>query len=136
MNYLMRDDLLDLHTLAVEQYGGRLGIRSQDRLLATIYAPQQTLFETELYPDLASKVAIIGFMVLKNRPFNGGNEATALLSMLYMLADNGFTIEPLFPHKLANVLRGVLNSELDHNDLATWLRAELAGHVDVPSSTQ
>jgi len=136
MNYLMRDDLLDLHALAIEQYGGRLGIRSQDRLLATIYAPQQMMFGAELYPDLASKVAIFGFMVLKNRPFNGGNEATALLSMLHMLMNNGFTITSLFPHKLANILRGVLNSEVDQNELAIWLRHELGGQVNVPNSTQ
>jgi len=42
----------------------------------------------------------------------------------------------LFPHKLANILRGVLNSEVDQNELAIWLRHELGGQVNVPSSTQ
>ena len=32
MNYLTKDDLLDLHIYAVTCYGGRLGIASQDRL--------------------------------------------------------------------------------------------------------
>src|SRR5919205_3542006 len=110
MNYLSRDEVLDLHMFALERYGGRLGIRSQDRLLAALNAPQQVMFGAELYPDLASKVAALGFMVLKNRPFNGGNEATALLSMLRMLDANGIAIARPFPGKLAGVLQAVLHS--------------------------
>ena len=131
MHYLTCDNLLDLHTFAVERYGGRLGIRSQDRLLQTLAAPQQVMFEAELYPDLASKAAILGFMILKNRPFNGGNEATALLAMLRMLAANGHSIDDIFPHKLALVLQSVLHSELDQDGLASWLRDELADLTNV-----
>ena len=80
MNYLTHDMILDLHTFAVEHYGGRLGIRSQDRLQDVMSAPQQTMFGSELYPDLSSKIAVLGFMMLKNRPFNSANEITTLLS--------------------------------------------------------
>ena len=134
MNYLTRDDLLDLHTFATERYGGRMGIRSQDRLVATVAAPQQVMFGAELYPDLASKAAILGFMVLKNRPFNGGNEATALLAMLRLLAVNGCLMDDLFPSKLAAVLQSVLHSEFNQDDLTAWLREELAGLEDVGTS--
>ena len=127
MNYLSRDELLDLQMFALERYGGRLGIRSQDRLLAALNAPQQVMFGAELYPDLASKVAALGFMVLKNRPFNGGNEATTLLGMLRMLAINGCQIDAYFPAKLAAVLQGVLHSEVDRDELTAWLRDELPG---------
>ena len=127
MNYLSRDDLLDLHTFALQRFGGRLGIRSQDRLLAALGAPQQVMFGMELYPDLPSKAAAVGFMVLKNRPFNGANEATALLVILRMLEINDAALEPRFPQKLAVALRAVLHSDLDRDDLTTWLRAELAG---------
>ncbi len=125
MNYLTRDDLLDLHMFALERYGGRLGIRSQDRLLAAVNAPQQVMFGAELYPDIASKAAALGFMILKNRPFNGGNEATVLLGMLRMLAINGCRIDGDFPARLAAVLRSVLHSELDRDELTAWLRDEL-----------
>lgn len=131
MNYLSRDDILDLHTFAIERYGGRLGIRSQDRLLAAVGAPRQVMFDMELYPDLVSKAAALGFMLLKNRPFNGGNEATALLAMLRMLVVNGQGIDRGFPNRLAGVLQAVLHSELDRDDLAAWLREELPGSAEV-----
>ena len=132
MNYLTRDDVLDLHMYAIERYGGRLGIRSQDRLLAAVYAAQHVMFGAELYPDLASKAAVLGFMILKNRPFNAGNEATALLGMLRMLAINGCQVDRLFPQKLASVLQGVLHSEIDRDDLTAWLREELANPIARP----
>jgi death-on-curing protein len=130
MNYLSRDDILDLHTFAIERYGGRMGIRSQDRLLAAIGAPRQVMFDIELYPDLAGKVAALGFMLLKNRPFNGGNELTALLGMLRMIAANGCHFDEQFPQRLGEVMRDVLRSQRDRDDLADWLRAELASPIE------
>ena len=130
MYYLTRDQLLDLHTFVVERYGGRMGIRSQDRLLAVINAPQQVMFGVELYPDLAGKVAALGFMILKNRPFNGGNELTALLGMLRMIAANGYHFDEQFPERLGEVMRDVLRSQRDRDDLADWLRAELASLIE------
>ncbi len=125
MIYLTRDDVLDLHMIAVERYGGRLGIRSQDRLLAVVNAPTQEMFGVELYPDLPSKAAAVGFMLLKNRPFHGGNEATAFLVLLRMLHVNGFALAPWFPGRLAGVLQAVLHSELDRDAFAAWLREEI-----------
>lgn len=132
MNYLSRDELLDLHAHAQERYGGRLGIRSQDRLLAAVNAPQQVMFGAELYPDLPSKAAVVGFMILKNRPFNGANEATALLAMLWLIVINGYAIGKPFPRRLAAALQAVLSSDWDRDDLTAWLREEL-GDVRVVS---
>ena len=126
LRYLTRDELLDLHTFVIERYGGRMGIRSQDRLLAALNAPQQVMFGVELYPDLASKIAALSFMLLKNRPFNGGNEATALLAILRLIGTNGYQIDGQFAGRLAAVIRDVLRSQRDRDALADWLRAELA----------
>jgi death-on-curing protein len=130
MQYLTRDELLDLHTLVIERYGGRMGIRSQDRLLAAVNAPQQIMFGIELYPDLAGKMAALSFMLLKNRPFNGGNEATALLAILRMIATNGYQIDEQLPQRLATVFSEVLRSQRDRDNLADWLRVELATRIE------
>jgi prophage maintenance system killer protein len=91
------------------------------------------MFGVELYPDIAGKMAALGFMILKNRPFNGGNEATALLGMLRMLAANGFQIDDQLPSRLAAVVNDVLHSQRDRDELAEWLRAELAGQIESSS---
>ncbi len=124
MNYLTYDDILELHTFAVERYGGRLGIRSQDRFQDIVAAPRLMLFGVELYPDLASKAGVIGFMLLKNRPFNSANETTTLLVLLRLLAINGIEWDTSFPHKLASALQGVLDSEWSQEIFTHWLRDE------------
>src|SRR5579859_4447320 len=92
MHYLSKNELLDLHIFAITRYGGRLGISSQDSLLTALDAPRQTMFGAELYPDLPSKVAALTFLLLKGRVFVSGNQVTALLAMLRILALNHATL--------------------------------------------
>lgn len=125
MNYLTHDDMLDLHTLAIERFGGRLGIKSHDQLLSIIAAPQQVMFGEEVYPDLASKAAVLSFQLLKHRPFVAGNEATALLALLRLLAINEVALGETLPEELAGQLQAVLCSRLDRAGLTAWLRDRL-----------
>lgn len=125
MRYLTLDELLDLHTFAVLRYGGRLGIKSQDQLRSALQAPQQVIFGEELYPDLASKAAVLGFQILKNRPFLAGNETTALLAMLRLLELNGVRLPAATVEQLADEVRAVLLSRRDRVGLTEWLREHL-----------
>jgi len=129
MRYLTLDQLLDLHTFAVTRYGGRQGIKSQDRLQSALTAPQQVIFGTELYADLAGKAAVLGFQLLKNRPFVSANEATALLAMLRFLHDNDAVLSGgVVP--LVDQLRLVMASQLDRDGLEAWLRENLETQVE------
>jgi death-on-curing protein len=127
MNYLSKDELLDLHAYVVTRYGGRLGIASQDRLSSAIDAPRQVLFETELYPDLPSKTAALTFLLLKNRPFLGGNEGVALMALLRFLAINGAALrDDVSDADLLWLVRAVNHSDLDKGGLEGWLRDNIA----------
>ncbi len=125
INYLSRDEILDLHTFAVENFGGRLGIRSQDQLLSAVQAAQQVMFGQELYPDLAGKAAVLSFQILKNRPFVDGNEATALLALLRFLEINGATLGDTPPDALAETMDAVLRSSLDRDGFSRWLQERI-----------
>jgi death-on-curing protein len=124
MEYLTKDDILDLHAYAVTRYGGRLGIASQDRLAMAIDAPRQAMFGAELYPDLPSKAAALAFLLLKNRPFNGANEATALLALLRFLEINGARLD-VSDAELIWLARSVNLSDLDREGLESWLRDKI-----------
>ena len=130
MKYLSHDESLDLHTLAIERFGGRLGIKSQDKLQSVFAAPQQIIFGAELYGDVASKAAVMGFQMLKNRPFLAGNEATALLAILRFLELNDVALSCALAMELATQLRAVLTSELDRDGLTQWLRDRLGVGVN------
>jgi death on curing protein len=126
MHYLTKDELLDLHTYVVTRYGGRMGIASHDRLMAALDAPRQVLFETELYPDLPSKAAALTFLLLKNRPFLGGNEVTAVMALLRLLDLNQVALrEEIGEADLHAIVRSVNHSKLDREGLERWLRKNL-----------
>ncbi|HNP72739.1 MAG TPA: Fic family protein [Kouleothrix sp.] len=129
MNYLTRDDTLDLHAYVVTRYGGRLGVASQDRLASALDAPRQVLFGAELYPDLPSKAAALAFLLLKSRPFVGANEATALLALLRMLAINGARLADVSDGDLVRIIRAVNYSDLDREGLEAWLRDRLEAYA-------
>ncbi len=125
MRYLSRDDVLDLHAFAIERWGGRLGIRSQDQLLSALHSPQQVLFGQEVHTTVASKAATLAFQLLKNRPFVDGNEATALLVLLRFLHINAAALHNTAPEAVADALDRVLRSELDRDGLADWLEERI-----------
>lgn len=123
MNYLTKEDLLDLHTYAVTRYGGLMGISSQDRLLTALYAPRQEMFGAELYPDLCSKTAVLVYLLIKSKPFLGGNEVTALLAMLRLLEINGAGLRPdVGESEIFWLFRAVNHSDIDKEGLERWLR--------------
>ncbi|NJN18223.1 MAG: death-on-curing protein [Oscillochloris sp.] len=123
MNYLTRDDILDLHTYAIERYGGLLGIKSQDRLQSVVNAPRQVMFGDELYPDLCSKSAVMVYLLLKSHPFVTMNELTAVLVLLRFLAINRAALRPeIGPSELAWLFRALNHSDLDKDGLEEWLR--------------
>lgn len=131
MNYLSKDELLDLHAFAVERYGGLLGIKSQDRLQSALNAPGQEMFGTELYPDLHSKAAALVYMLVKSRPFMGANEVTALLALLRFLELNNAALRPdIGPGELAWVFRALNHSDMDKEGLEHWLRESTAPPAD------
>ena len=129
MNYLTKDEILDLHACVAQRYGERLGIASQDRLTSAGDAPRQVLFGAELYPDLASKAAALAFLLLKSRPFLGANEGTALLALLRFLEINGASMGEIGADELVRVVRSVNYSRLDRAGLEEWLRGHLATYV-------
>ena len=129
MRYLTKDELLDLHAFVLTNYGGRLGIASQDRLMTALEAPRQIMFNVELYPDISSKAAALTFLLLKSRPFVGGNEATALLALLRFLAVNNSRLSDNVNNaELLWLVQAVNRSDLDRERLEGWLRENMAEH--------
>lgn len=123
MKYLTRDDLLDLHVYAVTRYGGLMGIASQDRLQSALNAPRQLMFGAELYPDIQSKASALMFLLIKSRPFVGGNEITALMALLRFLDLNAAELRPeVSDSELFWLVRALNHSDMGKEGLEQWLR--------------
>lgn len=65
------------------------GTRFPDRLESCLAVPFLTFAGKSPYSGLASKSAILFYVMIKNHPFQNGNKRIALTTLLVFLANNG-----------------------------------------------
>lgn len=115
------EDILLLHYLSIEDFGGSHGIRDEQGLLSAISRPYQTFDGKELYPSAIEKAAALCESLITNHPFVDGNKRIGLLATLAMLNNNGIDInvaEELLYEFIINISTG--NSSFD--DIVSWIQ--------------
>jgi death on curing protein len=76
IKYLTLEQILKLHDVVVEKFGGLTGIRDSNLLLSCIESPKMMMFGEDLYPSVHDKAAVYLFNIVCNHPFNDGNKRT------------------------------------------------------------
>lgn len=82
--YLTTADILGLHQVLLEKYGGAEGLRDSGALEAAVFRPQ-----CGYYDDLAGEAAALLESLLINHPFLDGNKRTAFAAADVFLRLNG-----------------------------------------------
>ncbi len=121
MRYLELDDILRIHDFVIHQYGGSANLRDLGLLESALAAPRQTMFGKDLYPDLASKAAILIYSLVKNHSFVDGNKRTGLLCLLRFLQVNGYTLDATHD-ELYQFTMDVAASVLGKDQIPEWIR--------------
>lgn len=124
MRYLELDEVLRIHERAIVQYGGSLGTANPGLLESALAAPRQTMFDKDLYPDLASKAAILFFSLVKNHPFIDGNKRTGFLCLLRFLEVNGHMLNAT-NDELYQFTLNVATSARDKDQVTEWIRSHI-----------
>ncbi len=70
-------DVLNIHNILIDKYGGTRGIREQGSLESAINRPYATFDKQDLYSTPEDKSAAILESILINHPFVDGNKRTA-----------------------------------------------------------
>jgi death-on-curing protein len=83
-DYLTSADVLALHHVLIERYGGTLGLRDMGALEAAVFRPQ-----CGYYADIREEAAALLESLLINHPFVDGNKRTALAACDVFLRING-----------------------------------------------
>ena len=91
--FLDVDDILELHALQLERYGGGAGLRDAGLLDSAVAQPRATFGGAFVHVDLFEMAAAYLFHVVRNHPFVDGNKRTGLLAALVFLDLNGLTID-------------------------------------------
>ena len=89
MKYLTVKDVLLLHELAIDNYGGSHGLRDMGLLESAVGRPQQTFGGKNLYPTIFLKGAALVHSLLLNHQFVDGNKRTAMFALMTFLELNG-----------------------------------------------
>ena len=78
-------DILKLHELSIQKYGGSHGVRDEGLPDSAIARPFQTFGDEDLYASAIEKAAAIAESLIINHAFVDGNKRTGFLAMLAVL---------------------------------------------------
>jgi death-on-curing protein len=89
MIYLTVGQIIELHDILIEEFGGLRGIRERGLLESAVVAPMMVVFGEELHKTIYNKAAAYLFYIVKNHAFFDGNKRTASAASLAFLRSNG-----------------------------------------------
>jgi len=85
--YLNLNEVLEMHRILINRYGGTLGVRDLNGLESALYRPQ-----TGYYIDTIAEAAALMESIVINHPFIDGNKRVAFAVTDVFLRINGFKI--------------------------------------------
>ncbi|MBL9146316.1 MAG: type II toxin-antitoxin system death-on-curing family toxin [Verrucomicrobiaceae bacterium] len=85
---------LEIHTEAIAQFGGSMGLRDMALLESAIAAPQASFGGVSPFTDSVDVAAAYLYYLCSNHPFVDGNKRVALGSCLVFLQLNGYSPAP------------------------------------------
>lgn len=86
-DYLRVVDVLALHAILIDEFGGTDGVRDLGALEAAVFRPQ-----TGYYADAIAEAAALFESLIQNHPFLDGNKRTAVAAADVHLRTNGLEL--------------------------------------------
>jgi len=86
-DYLTVADVLGMHTVLMQRYGGALGVRDPGALESALFRPQ-----TGYYNDIVAEAAALLESLAINHPFVDGNKRIAFAAADVLLRINGWRL--------------------------------------------
>ena len=118
------EEVLIIHEILIENFGGSKGIRDHDLLESAIQRPFQTFEKRELYPSPVDKAAAIIESVVKNHPFIDGNKRTGYTLMRLVLLHHNQDLTASEDEKYNFVIQ-IANNKLTFEQIQNWILRHL-----------
>ena len=87
------EDVVFLHTVTVEAFGGAGGVQDLASLRVAVSHPWGSSFRRDHYPTPFNKAAALAQSIIKWHPFVDGNKRTAMYAAAYLLETLGHVLE-------------------------------------------
>ena len=118
MIYPSVEDLMLMHEVLVNKFGGSPGIRDKNALEAALYRIQ-----SGYYQDAISQAAALFESLAINHPFVDGNKRVAFAAMDTFLRLNNLRIGATSKESYVQILGMFEKHELKHQVIDRWLRS-------------
>lgn len=121
MGYLTAEDILLIHSMLIDEYGGTHGVRDNSLLLSTEQLPQQSAFGQELYPSPFLKATVYARNIITSHPFLDGNKRSGITCAAVFLENNGFKATAKKGEFEAYAIQ-IAKEKPPLEDIAEWLK--------------
>lgn len=126
---LTKEQIIKLHEMIYERYGGALGVLNEGMLDSALQAPFQTFGGEELFPDDKEKIIRLAYGLIKNHSFRDGNKRIGALVLLVMLKINGYEVNAT-NEEFTDIIMGIAASEKGDEDLKAWVKEHISNNVE------
>ncbi len=123
------NDVLNIHDILIDKFGGTKGVRDQGALESAINRPYATFGELDLYPSQIEKAAAIFESILINHPFLDGNKRTAYVLMKLILLEDGLDIYADQDEKYQMVI-SASKGDIRFAEIVEWLQNRIKKKYD------
>ena len=117
-------EVLLIHDILIQRFGGSTGVRDNDALESALGRPFATFDGKDLYPQVIDKAAAILESLVSNHPFVDGNKRIGYVMMRLWLLQNGHDIIASQDQKYQLVM-SVANGESKFEDIKAWLQTKV-----------
>ena len=114
-------EVLQIHQIAIDEFGGAIGIRDEGILQSAIARPFNGFGDSVFYPEPAGKAAAILESIVKNHPFVDGNKRTGYLLMRLIMMNYDKDIKASQEEKYDFVIK-VASSQIEFDEIVTWIK--------------
>jgi len=113
-------EVLQIHNLLIDKYGGSKGVRDINALEAALHRPHATFDNKELYPSPILKASAVFESIISNHPFIDGNKRTGWLLMRLILLENNMDIVATQKEKY-NFVISAASGKLSFDEISEWI---------------
>jgi death-on-curing protein len=117
-DYLTVADVLGMHSVLMQRYGGALGVRDPGALEAALFRPQ-----TGYYEDIVAEAAALMESLAINHPFVDGNKRIAFAAADVFLRVNGWHVWRAPKQVYSEMMQMFESGTFDIAHLDPWLRS-------------
>ena len=114
-------EVIVIHSILIEKFGGKQGIRDKNALESALNRPYQTFEGKDLYPSIIEKVAALLESLIKNHPFNDGNKRIGYSISRLILLNNNLDIKASESEKYDFIMQ-IAENKLEYIHILEWLK--------------